>query len=144
MKKFCIALMAILMLFLTACGESKEEYIEKCQDPQTFEEYDANPDAYIGKPYRIEGMVLKAVEVENEELYKKDYKLYTFGLAGSEQSKGRSFIVECYVPEDEGLYEGDKVVVYGNFVGMDDDRNALLRIKIDGQYLEYIEKAPRV
>lgn len=144
MKKFLIALLAVLMLFLSACSETKEEYIEKCQDPQTWEEYEENPDEYFGKAYRIEGKVIHAVEVEDEDFYKEGYILYTFGLIGANKSEGRNFIVECYVTTEDDLSVGDDVIIYGDFVGMSDNTESLFPIQINGQYIEYIEKSPRV
>lgn len=138
MKKIFIALLAFLMLFLTACGESKEEYIEKCQDPQTLEEYEKNSDEYIGNAYRIEGMVMGAEVLEKSE---DGHNIYAFTLVGSGNSEGRLCTIQYYEDvTDEEICAGDKVIVYGDFTRITGDSDYPYRILIDGNYVEYTYK----
>lgn len=120
MKKICVALLAILMLFLTACGESKEEYIEKCQVILSHDEFKSDPEKYLGKTYRMEGMVMSGTAYE-DELSEDGHKIYKFVVAGTSNTafEGKRCAVSYYEDiTDQGIQFADKVVMYGEFAGM--------------------------
>ena len=121
MKKLFITILAFLMLFLTACGESKEEYIEKCQVILSHDEFEADPEKYLEKTYRMEGMVMAADDYD--ELSEDGHKIYKFVVAGTSNTafSGKRCLVSYYEDiTDQGIQFGDKVVMYGEFAGMSD------------------------
>ena len=116
---------------------SEDEYRERC-DEISYEELMRNPNAYRGH-YVTEALTVTSVV--KSYLPKSDVEVRVLHLSDED---GRVYCVyDCRVQNESGFLRGDRIVIYGEFAGVDSEHTLAsdeLVPLIYGAYIDRIAK----